>query len=166
MTGGEAQPKQATLRCPDCSTELAPHTERGVHLDRCRACGGIWFDRGELEAHQGKAGMEHELSHRKDAAAPVLLKASPGSCPRCGKRALGAGEYSGTAFQRCSACGGVFLPGPSLARLVSGAARGGSGSLLEAAGRSAAAGVRDGAALGLELALDFVGHVVFGVFEL
>jgi hypothetical protein len=38
------------LHCPKCSGLLETHTFRGFLLDRCQNCGGIWMDRGELEA--------------------------------------------------------------------------------------------------------------------
>jgi hypothetical protein len=38
------------LHCPKCSGLLETHTFRGFMLDRCQDCGGIWMDKGELEA--------------------------------------------------------------------------------------------------------------------
>jgi Zn-finger nucleic acid-binding protein len=39
----------AELRCPKCSGVLEGYTFQGFALDRCRDCGGIWMDKGELE---------------------------------------------------------------------------------------------------------------------
>src|SRR5687768_6590534 len=36
--------------CPKCPGRLESYTFEAVALDRCRECGGIWLDRGELEA--------------------------------------------------------------------------------------------------------------------
>lgn len=44
------------LRCPKCGGEWESFTYEGFFLDRCRDCGGIWLDRGELE------GVIHKLS--------------------------------------------------------------------------------------------------------
>ncbi|HEY7219081.1 MAG TPA: zf-TFIIB domain-containing protein [Candidatus Binatia bacterium] len=38
------------LHCPKCSGALESYTFEGVLLDRCHECGGVWMDRGELEA--------------------------------------------------------------------------------------------------------------------
>ncbi len=38
------------LRCPKCPGSLETYTFEGHLLDRCRECGGIWMDKGELEA--------------------------------------------------------------------------------------------------------------------
>ena len=37
------------LRCPKCPGHLESYTFQGFMLDRCRECGGLWMDRGELE---------------------------------------------------------------------------------------------------------------------
>jgi hypothetical protein len=37
------------LRCPKCPGILESYTFQGFMLDRCRECGGLWMDRGELE---------------------------------------------------------------------------------------------------------------------
>ena len=35
-------------RCPACGKALVPEKMGDVTVDRCGACGGIWFDRGEV----------------------------------------------------------------------------------------------------------------------
>jgi hypothetical protein len=42
--------EEAPRTCPKCSGKLEGHTFEGISLDRCSECGGIWLDRGELEA--------------------------------------------------------------------------------------------------------------------
>lgn len=44
-------------------TRAQTHVDDGFYLDRCSACGGIWFDRGEWEptAKAGLAASLHEL---------------------------------------------------------------------------------------------------------
>lgn len=37
------------LHCPKCRGLLETYTFQGFTLDRCRDCGGVWMDRGELE---------------------------------------------------------------------------------------------------------------------
>jgi len=41
--------QESQLRCPKCPGELETYTFEGYILDRCRSCGGIWMDQGELE---------------------------------------------------------------------------------------------------------------------
>ena len=37
-------------RCPDCACALEQTRRRGVRLDVCPSCRGIWLDKGELTA--------------------------------------------------------------------------------------------------------------------
>ena len=36
--------------CPHCAQELEKIKMRGIEIDRCRECGGRWFDKYEIEA--------------------------------------------------------------------------------------------------------------------
>jgi Zn-finger nucleic acid-binding protein len=46
------------LRCPVDDTQLREVTRRGVKVDICSDCRGIWLDRGELEHLLDAAGDE------------------------------------------------------------------------------------------------------------
>ncbi|MBN2361232.1 MAG: zf-TFIIB domain-containing protein [Deltaproteobacteria bacterium] len=37
------------MKCPKCGMDLKTVVHRGVEIDRCENCGGVWLDRGELE---------------------------------------------------------------------------------------------------------------------
>jgi len=37
------------MRCPKCGVELIAIAYRGIELDKCTACQGVWLDCGELE---------------------------------------------------------------------------------------------------------------------
>jgi hypothetical protein len=39
----------ATGRCPRCGAALVPVPYRGVELDKCSRCQGVWLDVGELD---------------------------------------------------------------------------------------------------------------------
>jgi hypothetical protein len=49
--------------CPKCGMELAEVDFRGVVVDACFACGGMFFDQGEIDkiADQEKAGEQGAL---------------------------------------------------------------------------------------------------------
>lgn len=38
------------MRCPKCGMELIEIDYRGIKIDKCSECEGIWLDAGELEA--------------------------------------------------------------------------------------------------------------------
>jgi hypothetical protein len=37
------------MRCPKCGMELAEIEFKGIKVDRCVSCGGLWFDGGEID---------------------------------------------------------------------------------------------------------------------
>lgn len=43
-------------RCPKCAAPLVTITFKGVELDKCSGCGGLWFDTGELDRVMGQEG--------------------------------------------------------------------------------------------------------------
>jgi len=43
-------------RCPKCASPLVTITFRGVELDKCTGCGGVWFDTGELDRVMAQEG--------------------------------------------------------------------------------------------------------------
>lgn len=47
---GEDVLPEALGRCPRCGTGLHHRELKGVTLDECSKCGGVWLDKGELEA--------------------------------------------------------------------------------------------------------------------
>lgn len=54
------QPKPSKLSCPDCGKgmETGSVYEGRIELDRCKSCGGVWFDAGEVDALRRLAGVE------------------------------------------------------------------------------------------------------------
>jgi len=49
----QAQERQSThahwMKCPKCGGDMTEIALQGIKVDRCTSCGGIYFDRGELE---------------------------------------------------------------------------------------------------------------------
>lgn len=38
------------MRCPKCGMELSEIEYKGIKVDKCFECNGIWLDAGEMEA--------------------------------------------------------------------------------------------------------------------
>lgn len=38
------------MKCPKCGQDLQEERYHRIKVDRCAACGGIWFDAGEAES--------------------------------------------------------------------------------------------------------------------
>ncbi len=44
------------MKCPKCGMDLVTIDYKGIQIDRCSGCEGVWLDAGELEA---VAELEH-----------------------------------------------------------------------------------------------------------
>ncbi len=44
---------QCYMKCPKCGADLNEVTFRGIKIDRCLNCDGVWLDEGELEKLAG-----------------------------------------------------------------------------------------------------------------
>jgi uncharacterized protein len=51
-SSGDSAP--SGMRCPKCGGALEAADFQGVEIDRCKACGGVWLDAGEMERGAGR----------------------------------------------------------------------------------------------------------------
>jgi len=51
------EPRNMPEFCPRCETYLTEQTgdglPEGLHVDYCKSCNGLWFDKGELMIYKG-----------------------------------------------------------------------------------------------------------------
>ena len=74
------------MDCPKCNGQMQEHTTRTLQgeitIDRCKDCGGMWFDNGEAEALK-----DDWMSDFLDAGDPIVGKKlnenTEINCPRC-----------------------------------------------------------------------------------
>jgi uncharacterized protein len=53
------------MKCPKCGGDLNEVLFRGIKIDRCTACSGVWLDSGELEKvaeHEEKSVIKEILN--------------------------------------------------------------------------------------------------------
>ena len=56
------------MNCPRCSSPLHPRVKKGVEIDYCNSCGGIWLDAGELDKivqRSGKGSPQFQQQHKE-----------------------------------------------------------------------------------------------------
>lgn len=88
--------------CPDCRVRLQPFWMPAqrmggeVELDRCRTCGGVWFDAGELSDASGKTVSTGSQRAKR-------------TCPACGATMLHGKLVGGPPVDTCPSCRGTFL---------------------------------------------------------
>jgi Zn-finger nucleic acid-binding protein len=143
------------MDCPRCALDpkektgpyrrsATPHIERpklarethpaGFEIDRCPSCGGVWLDKGELEAVEihGRSmerppGYQSDVermkrayknAHRPETRAPEE-EPPPLACPRCGEPMFPRewGISTLVIVDVCIDCRGVWLEGEELRAL-------------------------------------------------
>jgi Zn-finger nucleic acid-binding protein len=102
------------MSCPACGTALRERRTAGILLDECVACGGIWFDRSELEQYRLRAERQSPSTDGTFAARDDL---EPRGCPRCQSRTLRHGSIAGQRVFRCTGCRGTFLSRSAVMKL-------------------------------------------------
>ncbi len=84
----------STLTCPKCASEMRNYERNQVHVDQCTGCGGLFLDRGELEA---LVNAENAWHQQQAAQAPPQQQAPPAAAPQ--QPAYGQGPYGQPAAQ-------------------------------------------------------------------
>ena len=69
------------MNCPRCKNDLKVEDYRGIEVDRCPQCQGIWLDYGELDQLEDLVLDEDEI---KGTMMYSPLKGGL-SCPKCDK---------------------------------------------------------------------------------
>lgn len=60
------------MNCPHCNVSLVMSEKKGIEIDYCPDCRGIWLDRGELDKiiERSVSYNNEEYSHRKQEHYP------------------------------------------------------------------------------------------------
>lgn len=119
------------MNCPACGGVLHRVEYRGLVLDQCSGCRGVWYDANELAPF-----LEHYLADHPDLPSARLMLNQRSrtlvpaweagrSCPHCDfpMEKYNYGYDSGIILDRCHACKGVWVDAnevPQLARYVKG----------------------------------------------
>ena len=98
-----------THPCPACREALHPLPLPNLNLDECRACGGLWCDRGELETLLRLPRLPNAVLYTP-AQQPRLRHVPAGErlCPRC-QVVLTPGVVGSRELDVCPGCQGAFL---------------------------------------------------------
>lgn len=89
-----------------------------LEVDRCFACSGVWFDRGELDKYLTE-GITTVDSPSAGADLDMAFDKKPGKCPKC-KILMDKKQFSSkpkTIIDVCPKCQGIWLDSTELDRL-------------------------------------------------
>lgn len=98
------------LKCPNCSTVMKKERDPDITTDVCPGCGGIFLEKGELNAlATGMAGdIEYCSVDREEHADRFATR----SCPKCTNQKMekvNLLRFSDLIFDYCHECEGFFL---------------------------------------------------------
>ena len=99
------------MKCPACKGPLREKSAGEMVVDICYGgCGGIWFDRRELDRVDARAAATLHTVWR-DPQKEVHLT-EPRLCPRCPDQVLNRrffSESKSVELDQCPTCGGLWL---------------------------------------------------------
>jgi Zn-finger nucleic acid-binding protein len=95
-------------QCPKCKSVLGPlNLEADLHLERCKACKGLWLDKGELarstNSSEDLPDLEASLKESKEL---------PFNCPKCANKLQRMPFFRAVStlmIDRCPSCQGLWL---------------------------------------------------------
>ena len=105
------------MRCPVCKIDMIVVEYRGIELDHCLECRGVWFDAGELDLLMKAAGINEALTFPADEAE---VREKKRKCPICSKAMkkthIGAPEQ--VLVDVCSLGDGIWFDGGELGQVI------------------------------------------------
>lgn len=58
--------KPASMLCPVCDVDLVMSERKGIEIDYCPECRGVWLDRGELDKIIDRSDYKRHKRHKYD----------------------------------------------------------------------------------------------------
>ena len=106
------------MNCPKCEQALSAKEVRGIEVDQCPSCRGIWFDDSELETI-----LEHsrsDLRPLRSGREEDTLNRQSGKCPRDGQSMMRvcSAKKSEVVLDVCPECSGIWLDVGELDKLT------------------------------------------------
>lgn len=95
------------MKCPTCDTGLSKGKRRGIDMDTCPTCKGMWLTRQELEQLEDEA---FDLGDDKKGSLIFGSEPTTRKCPQCGEpmRQFQYRDYD-LALDFCEAGHGFWL---------------------------------------------------------
>jgi Zn-finger nucleic acid-binding protein len=109
------------MDCPVCHNAMVTLELAEIEIDHCLACGGIWLDRGELEALIGSPDQAHQAVH--SLVPTPMPRERRRRCPLCDKRmdkvAVGSSRPE-VLVDRCPQGEGLWFDRGELRQILAG----------------------------------------------
>ena len=114
------------MKCPQDGSPLDPVDVRGIEIDKCHQCDGMWLDYGELESIRKMSLNEIEEELEEKYGSPTVKTGEVSGymrCPRCGEegrlmRHHVSYFHAPVQVDRCQTCHGIWLDDQELDALL------------------------------------------------
>jgi len=126
------------IDCPSCCCEMRVCVERGIELDICDSCNGVWLDAGELTK---LAKDEEKCLEFWKAPTNLECKRTTLHCSRCPDTLLVEFVIDGHDFQCCCICDGLFIDSGTLDNITSPDSEDGRKSTMDSFGNGVRVGI-------------------------
>ncbi len=106
------------MQCPKCEAAFEKLDFRGIEIDRCTGCRGLWFDMLEKEDMLRAAGSEKiDIGNPEDGARYDKIRDI--KCPRCQGAMVKMVDKDQihVQFESCPGCYGTFFDAGEFADL-------------------------------------------------
>ena len=98
------------FKCPVCENQrLTNHNFKGTPIDICDNCGGLWLDKGELNAIAHPITGDIEFCSQEHVGE---VRLSGINCPKCEGQPLHKTqfiEFTDISLDHCPKCNGLWL---------------------------------------------------------
>ena len=109
------------MNCPKCKSELVLRKIKGIQVDECKKCEGIWFDHEELRQIKDKIDSDLNWMDFEIWKHPEKFKAKSKkyNCPKC-SASMDILDYNNTNIEidYCSKCRGIWLDKNELKKII------------------------------------------------
>ncbi len=108
--------------CPVCKKPLKQTTSKGVRVDECESCKGIWFDEGELRSARDNADkylrwLDFVIFEEKPGK--YSISDSNRQCIRCGEKLRTLTfMQSKVVIDACPKCKGIWLDNKEFEKII------------------------------------------------
>lgn len=72
------------MKCPKCNSELKTIENRGIEVDYCEECKGVWFDFSEIDELSDTIKEFNIVNPRIENLKLAEINEEIRKCPRCG----------------------------------------------------------------------------------
>lgn len=114
------------MKCPTCEAILRQDSYKGLFIDHCPQCKGIWFDSGELKDYihllieKDNSIPEARIELKRTVIKPREINENKRNCPKC-STAMEKFNYacdSNVILDKCHSCDGVWADGNEIKDLA------------------------------------------------